>query len=88
MNPSIPQQPNLNDPQFAGAVDLDKVRADAAADKAAREQAAMTQAEEFSRRWVKGMNKTFKGICGASSLDRRFRMRAHLKRLEREAENV
>ncbi len=86
MNPSIPAPPNLNDPQFAGAVDLDDVKAKAErerAAKAAAEDAAVTRAVQA---WHKAMNKTFKGISGGSSLHRRFRLRAEYKRMLREDE--
>jgi hypothetical protein len=66
-------------------VDLAKVREQAAADKAAREARAQANIDRYVARWHKAMNKTFKGISGASSLDRRFRLRAEGKRIERES---
>lgn len=83
MNPSIPNTPNLkDDPRFAGAVDLDKVREESdreRAEKAAKEEQAMLAAIQA---WTKAMNRTFKGITGGSSLHRRFYMRAALKKME------
>lgn len=87
MNPSIPSTPNLkDDPRFAGAVDLDKVREESEkerAEKAAREEQAMHVAIYA---WQKAMRKTFKGISGSSTLHRRFHMRAQLKKMEREGQ--
>lgn len=82
MNPSIP---NLkDDPRFAGAVDLDKVREESErdrAEKAAKEEQAMITAIHS---WQRAMRRTFKGISGSSTLHRRFHMRAALKKMERE----
>jgi hypothetical protein len=80
MNPSIPNVPeNLK----SGAVDLDKVREDLAKEKAERQAKEERAMMEAVYAWNKAMNRTFKGISGASSLHRRFRQRATAKRLQR-----
>ena len=85
MSPSIPSIPNLkDDPKFAGAINLDDVRAKADREKAEQDAASAAAAQEYVQVWLRNMKRTFKGINGGGTLDRRFRMRAMLKRMERD----
>jgi hypothetical protein len=79
MAPHIPKAPNLSDPEFAGAVDLDKVREDTEREQADREHRQRLAAEQRAAAWYRNMNRAFKGIYPK---DRR--RKDHLRMIERD----